>query len=73
LSSLVLFGYREVEDRFLGRTVLDDNSVDLIASGYEWECPECEELHREIEYREQVACCACGKVYETNPPEHAYG
>jgi len=51
---------------------VEDNSVDLFASGYEWECPECEELNHEIEYKEEVTCCACVKAYEANPPEHAY-
>jgi len=45
--------------------------VDLIASGYEWECPECEELNHEIEWKARVTCCSCGKVFEANLPEHA--
>jgi len=47
--------------------------VDVVASGYEWECPSCEELNRMIEWTEFVECEFCGKRYETNPPEHAYG
>ncbi|KKM71892.1 hypothetical protein LCGC14_1426110 [marine sediment metagenome] len=46
-------------------------TVDLIASGYEWECPECEYLNDEIEVTEKVTCPGCGNEYETNPPEHA--
>ena len=46
--------------------------VDLIASGYEWECPNCENLNKEIEVTEQVTCSYCGLTCETNPPEHAY-
>ena len=54
-------------------------SVDLIASGYEWTCPNCGKFHREIEATETVKCvcdkrhndCGCGKTFETNSPEHA--
>jgi len=52
---------------------VEKEPVDLIASGYEWECPECEELNHEIECKEQVTCGSCGKVFEANSPEHCYG
>ena len=48
-------------------------TVDLIASGYEWTCPECGNLHHEIEANGPVVCDCCKKVFETNPPEHAIG
>lgn len=47
-------------------------SVDLIASGYEWTCPNCERLNREIEVTERVTCGECGSQYATDAPEHAY-
>jgi uncharacterized protein (DUF983 family) len=47
------------------------DSVDLVASGYEWECP-CGKLNKEIEITEQVTCSECGQRYNTNPAEHAY-
>lgn len=50
----------------------NDDTVDLIASGYEWTCPKCKELNRIIEYREQVTCSTCSTTFNTNPPEHAY-
>jgi len=56
-----------------GRIIVEKEPVDLIASGYEWECPECEELNHEIECKEQVTCGSCGKVFEANSPEHCYG
>lgn len=31
-------------------------SVDLIASGYEWVCPHCDKLNREIEITQTVTC-----------------
>jgi uncharacterized CHY-type Zn-finger protein len=50
-----------------------DETVDVIASGYEWVCPKCEHYNTEIEYTEQVQCSVCRRVFETNPPEHALG
>ena len=47
-------------------------SVDIIASGYEWICPGCETFNKEIEITETVQCKGCGAVFETNPPEHAF-
>ena len=29
-----------------------DETVDVIASGYEWTCPKCEHFNTEIEYTE---------------------
>lgn len=47
-------------------------SVDIIASGYEWVCPICEHYNEEIEITEKVTCVGCNEIFETNPPEHAY-
>jgi len=47
-------------------------TVDIIASGYEWICPECGRFNTEIEITETVICEECGTEFETNPPEHAY-
>ena len=49
------------------------DSVDLIASCYEWICPACGELNHEIEATGEVACSHCQSEYEANPPEHAQG
>lgn len=48
-------------------------TVDIIASGYEWVCPKCEHFNMEIEYTEQVRCFLCERVFETNLPFHAMG
>ena len=48
-----------------------DNVV-LIASGYEWTCPECDELNHEIEIENQVSCKNCNVVFEVTECEHAY-
>lgn len=47
-------------------------NVDIIASGYEWICPECGEYNTEIEITETVNCCYCDTIFDTNLPEHAY-
>ena len=48
--------------------------VDIIASGYEWMCPDCETLNRvagiELDF---VECACCGAEFETNPHEDAFG
>lgn len=51
---------------------MENETVDMIASGYEWICPECETLNKEIEWTENVTCEQCGRIYETELPEHAY-
>jgi len=61
-------------DRFERRKVgIDKNTpnVDVIASGYEWICPECNEYNKEIEWRLYYICGSCGKKFPTNEPEHA--
>lgn len=49
--------------------------VDIIASGYEWICPVCDEHNKVIEYTELVTCRnhKCQLSFKTNPPEHATG
>jgi hypothetical protein len=48
-------------------------TVDLIASGYEWICPGCEILNKEIEITGTVKCHECGEEFVTGIAEHAYG
>lgn len=47
--------------------------VDLVASGYDWTCPQCNAMHHEIEIKEHVVCPQCGIVYATGATTHAYG
>lgn len=47
--------------------------VDMIASGYEWICPNCGKLNYEIEWKSKVQCADCKKKFETDFPEHAFG
>ena len=45
----------------------------MIASGYEWDCPECGEFNTEIETKEKVLCRACGRKFIVNEVYHAHG
>ena len=48
-------------------------SVELIASDYEWTCPDCETLNHEIEINEWVTCKECDHEYRVNEYHHAIG
>jgi len=49
-------------------------SVDLIASGYEWICPNCDNLNKEIEIpRDEVLCDKCYNMFKINDVQHACG
>lgn len=45
--------------------------ADLIASGYEWICPNCGHLNQDIEAKEESGCKACGLIVSLESPEHA--
>lgn len=47
-------------------------TVDLIASGYEWNCPNCGHFNKEIEITRDVVCEECEKMYEVEGTFHAY-
>jgi len=47
--------------------------VDVIASGYEWTCPECDTLNHEIEYKEFYVCQNCKQEVRADIPDHCYG
>jgi len=49
-------------------------TVDIIAKGYEWVCPQCHTLNDIIEYPKngEVTCTACAYLCKTSLPEHAY-
>jgi DNA-directed RNA polymerase subunit RPC12/RpoP len=46
-------------------------TVDLIASGYEWTCPKCEMLNEEIEVAEKVSCRNCRRIFKVQDYQHA--
>ena len=49
------------------------DEVALIASGYEWICPVCELLKKEIEVTETVACKKCKRTFTVIDYHHAIG
>lgn len=51
----------------------EEESVELIASGYEWSCPNCDKLNEEIEIRDKVKCAGCGRGFEVENADHALG
>jgi len=64
-------GHYELASRPKG----DVPAADIIASGYEWMCPECGILNRfmEIPKHDYVECGDCGALAKAEPAEHAYG
>jgi ribosomal protein L37AE/L43A len=46
--------------------------VDLIASGYDWDCPNCEHMNHIIETKDVVECDECHHIYKTGEVHHAY-
>jgi hypothetical protein len=51
----------------------EENSVELIASGYEWICPDCNQFNKEIEVLSHVTCSECRKGFYVSDYLHAYG
>ena len=54
------------------KSYMEKKTIELIASGYEWNCPSCEELNHEIEILEIVKCKECGKEFKVQEIYHAY-
>jgi hypothetical protein len=46
--------------------------INLIASGYEWECPKCKNFQREIEATLTVTCKECKNTFEVDEVYHAW-
>ena len=55
-----------------GDEIEDDECVEIIAGGYEWECPRCELLNKEIEITTYVICSKCHKRFFVYDHHHAY-
>ncbi|MGD8455578.1 MAG: hypothetical protein PVF83_04265 [Anaerolineales bacterium] len=51
----------------------EEETVELIASGYEWTCPHCDYLNKEIEIPEKVVCSRCKREYEVENADHVWG
>lgn len=50
----------------------EEESIEMIASGYEWACPRCQELNHEIEVADRVECRHCRKSFPVSDYFHAY-
>ncbi len=48
-------------------------TVDLIASGYDWDCPHCGFMNTEIETLPVVKCKDCREKFTVLEIEHAHG
>lgn len=46
-------------------------TVEIIASGYEWICPDCKHYNKEIEVTEHVTCEECKTKHEVKEFHHA--
>ena len=50
-----------------------NQTIELIASGYEWICPVCENFQKEIETSCKVTCKKCNRTFEVSNIHHATG
>ena len=48
------------------------DEIDLMCSGYEWFCPDCDMPNHAIEITKEVTCEKCGHTFKTGTAEHAY-
>lgn len=53
------------------RACLPVESVELVASGYEWSCKMCDKLNHEIEVKLCVKCTECGAEFTVAEWNHA--
>ena len=51
----------------------ENESVDIIASGYEFVCPACEVLNKIIQTATAVKCGACGAAFAVGETHDAIG
>lgn len=52
---------------------MNEETVSLIASGYDWQCPNCGNENMEMEYSEKVVCKECSEIFKADLPDHAFG
>ena len=49
-------------------------TVDLVAAGYEWLCPECEHMNDEIQIpHHELKCQFCGASFKVGQSYNVYG
>ena len=50
----------------------ENQTVELVAAGYEWNCPACGEENKEIEIVRIAQCKACDRKFKVEDYEHAF-
>lgn len=50
----------------------EKEEAELIASGYEWTCPDCGQWNTEIEACREVKCRKCEEEFAVSDHTHAY-
>ncbi|HEY9764537.1 MAG TPA: hypothetical protein V6D07_18565 [Trichocoleus sp.] len=48
----------------------EEETVSLIASGYDWTCPSCGHNNNETESEEKVSCANCEKEFQVDSVDH---
>lgn len=50
------------------------DTLDLVASGYEWLCPQCDEIQHEdiVPEADDLTCQNCGANYKKGNISHAH-
>lgn len=48
-----------------------NQTVEIIASGYEWNCPKCTIINELIAVQDSVICINCGREFEVTAVNHA--
>ena len=46
--------------------------IDLVASGYDWDCPVCNVWNYVIQVEQEVECNECHMVFKVHDHYHAY-
>ena len=50
----------------------ENETLELIASGYEWKCPACGQETTESEIKKKVRCKKCHRQFEVDNYAHAF-
>jgi hypothetical protein len=71
-TSYTYIGHGFIESISIPTPLPIKRSIELIASGYDWRCPECDEFNHTIEVVESVTCPTCKKTYSVRDYYHAH-
>ena len=65
--------YQNSSETYKKKDKWKEQTVDLIAAGYEWICPNCDKNNSEIEVVEKVLCNECQLEFKVTDYDHALG